>query len=181
MEIGIKCPWCNREYTVDTSIIGQTVRCISCDKLFKAESISSRSISSYMIERMKSACFPDNSIEYSSSDDEDSNETGNKISDFFDFKIMVLPFFVRLSFSLEFIAGSFAILILPFIYLKQIIDVNNPVHIMLFALGYLMLVIIGIPLTAIILHTFYELTMIPFSILDVLKEINNKLDEKTKR
>jgi predicted Zn finger-like uncharacterized protein len=47
MEVKIKCPWCGREYTVDSSIIGQTVKCISCDKQFKAESISSRSIPSY--------------------------------------------------------------------------------------------------------------------------------------
>ena len=38
---------------------------------------------------------------------------------------------------------------------------------------------VGIPLLALLLHTIYELTMIPFVILETLLEIRNKLDEKT--
>ena len=34
MEIKIECPWCNQEYSVDESLIGQKVRCSSCDNTF---------------------------------------------------------------------------------------------------------------------------------------------------
>ena len=176
METKIKCPWCGREYTVDSSIIGQTVKCISCDKQFKAESISSRSIPSYMIQKMKSACSSEDPIpiENSSSEAYGKKTIGNVLEDFFDFKIMVTPFLVRVNFLFLFIGGTIAIIILPFNYTWEKIDTP------LFILLYFIYLVITIPLLALTLHAFYEWTMIPFSILDVLKEIREKLDEKAK-
>ena len=182
MEVKIKCPWCGREYTVDSSIIGQTVKCISCDKQFKAESISSRSIPSYMIQKMKSACSSEDPIpiENSSSEAYGKKTIGNVLEDFFDFRIMVTPFFIRTSFVFLFLGGSYFVLRYPFVTIWKDLDTKNPWSIFLFCLGYVVYVVLGIPLFAVILHALYELTMIPFSILDVLKEIREKLDEKAK-
>lgn len=32
METKIKCPWCDQEYTVDSSLVGQTMKCEICEK-----------------------------------------------------------------------------------------------------------------------------------------------------
>lgn len=34
MEIKIECPWCNQEYSVDESFVGQKVECTVCNKKF---------------------------------------------------------------------------------------------------------------------------------------------------
>lgn len=180
MEVKIKCPWCGREYTVDSSIIGQVVKCISCDKLFKAESISSTAMPSDIIQQMEPGYSHKDSIENSSSEAYRKKPIGNVIEDFFDFRIMVTPFFIRTSFVFLFLGGSYFVLRYPFVTIWKDLDTKNPWSIILFCLGYVVYVVLGIPLFAVILHALYELTMIPFSILDVLKEIREKLDEKAK-
>ena len=150
METKIKCPWCSQKYTVDSSIIGLTVTCNVCGENFEAK---------------KQSIFPQNV---------NVSLNGNWISDFFDFKIMVTPFLVRVNFLFLFIGGTIAIIILPFNYTWEKIDTP------LFILLYFIYLVITIPLLALTLHAFYEWTMIPFSILDVLKEIREKLDEKAK-
>ena len=159
METKIKCPWCSEQYTIDKSVIGQKVKCEVCGETFTAGD--------------KKIDFGRHSSNYSttSKGNEDFSE---KIKDFFDFKIMVTPFFVRNNFLFLFIGGTIAIIILPLNYTWEKINT------LLFIFLYFVYLVIAIPLLALTLHAFYEWTMIPFSILNILKEIRNKLDEKTK-
>ena len=96
----------------------------------------------------------------------------NWIKDFFDFKVMMTPTLVRLSFLFIFVGSSLAILAFPF----KADNMSTGSRFLLFFVILLM----GIPIWAIFLHTLYELTMVPFLILENLTEIRNKLDEKTK-
>lgn len=198
MEVKIKCPWCDQEYTVDSSFVGQTVKCEICEKDFKARNdlfnplptnsnqkkkpIHSSSNSNKNPPSKKSFWF-DQGFEAPNSnknppspkkDNARDNAGWKWIADFFDFKIMVTPFLVRVNFLFLFIGGTIAIIILPFNYTWEKIDTP------LFILLYFIYLVITIPLLALTLHAFYEWTMIPFSILDVLKEIREKLDEKAK-
>ena len=89
---------------------------------------------------------------------------------------MITPSFVRISFTLVFISGLLVILVWPFKigFMRYVYwdDFNK-------ILGYLVMVLIEIPLFALILHVIYELTMIPFSILNTLLEIRNRLNENS--
>lgn len=94
------------------------------------------------------------------------------INDFFNFKVMITPSLIRLEFLLLFISASVSSLVYPF----QIENRSITWRILMSAV----FLFVGIPLLAILLHTIYELTMIPFVILETLLEIRNKLDEKAK-
>ena len=41
MEIKIECPWCNQEYSVDESLLGQKVECSVCEKEFTIRYLNS--------------------------------------------------------------------------------------------------------------------------------------------
>ena len=100
---------------------------------------------------------------------------------FFNFKVMVTPDFVRISFMFLFASESLSALALPVLYLKDKTDISTVNKIIFYHLFYLFIVIVVIPLLALILHAIYELTIIPFSILDTLNEIKDKLDDKLLR
>lgn len=180
METKIKCPWCDQEYTVDSSLVGQTVKCEICEKRFTARNTLFNSLPSNSVQNKKSFYASSNSIKNPSSKKKRDNTGWKWIADFFDFKIMVTPVFIRMSFIFLFIIGSCVILIYPFVTIWKNFGTKSIWSILLFGLGYVIYAILSIPLFAVISHTFYELTMIPFSILNVLTEIRNKLDEKTK-
>ena len=92
---------------------------------------------------------------------------------------MITPSWVRISFFLDFVIGVLFITIWPIKNIDRFINVNDSKQIVAFALVYVLDVLLGIPLLAVILHMVHEMTMIPFSILNVLLEIRNKLDKKT--
>lgn len=96
------------------------------------------------------------------------------------FKIMVTPSWVRISFLVEFIIGSVFILIQPLRMINYIVRTSDTKQTMFLVVSYFVIVFLGIPALAIILHMVNELAMIPFSILNTLLEIRNKLDEKAK-
>ena len=188
METRTKCPYCSEEYIVDDSTIGHLVMCKSCEKSFIARKFVA--VSPPQISLPNSSSFSSNNAKTDSQlpsppqkqqssvaskgkkqlDHECSTKTRNLIKDFFDFKIMIIPSLVRLSFLFFFIISSLAALAYPF----KTANISTAGQILL----CVVIVFIGIPVWALILHAFYELTIIPFSILDTLNEIKNKLDEK---
>lgn len=204
METKIKCPNCGQEYVIDNSFIGQAVNCEKCGTKFTARKLAAVSPapnalpdsilfnpdltnrttpSSQCPPKQPTSFSPSFPLELSVSDHEESKETWNWVKAFFDFKIMVTPSLIRMSFLFVLILGAIAILIIPFRLPSwgfQHIYLEDTKEIFIFAIKYMAVIILGIPLYALILHIVYELTMIPFSILDVLKEIRNKQDKDTK-
>ena len=92
---------------------------------------------------------------------------------------MVTPSLVRTFFVLFFVVGALVLLIWPIVLMRKSIDVNETGRIVESALVYIVYIILGIPLWAIILHMSYELLMIPFLILNTLQDIQNKMDKNT--
>ena len=196
MKLRTKCPNCGQEYLVDSSVIGLTLRCRHCDKDFTAAKIcpepskpnssgfyngidsSPKATSSTRpnfvfnqqtstVSSLKKNKKPKKQVNNGS-----DNSALNWIGDFFNFKVMITPSLIRLEFLLLFIGGSVSALVYPF-------QTENR-SIMWQILMCVAFVFVGIPLWAVVLHTFYELAMIPFVILETLLEISNKLDEKNK-
>ena len=199
MEWRIKCPWCDQEHVVDSSMIGHIVKCKGCDKIFKAgkttvvsppprptpyffdfQKTKTNTVPSNKNNNQKNTFVPSDSIGAPSENYHRYNRNWNWINDFFDFRTIVIPTFVKVSFFLLFISGSISILVYPFNGLGEKVDTNKIGQIMLFVLFYFVLVVVVIPLWAIVLHALFELTMIPFLILDTLYEIRNKLNQTTK-
>lgn len=202
MESRIKCPNCGQEYVIDNSFIGQTVICEKCGTKFTARKIAAASPTpnaspnsilfnpkkpktyslppKYSRQRQanSTAVSPD-PIENPPADYYSTNGIWNWITAFFKFKIMITPSWVRISFFLDFVIGVLFITIWPLKNIDRFINVNDSKQILAFALIYALDVLLGIPLLAVILHMIHEMTMIPFSILNVLLEIRNKLDKKT--
>ena len=187
MKTKTKCPWCDQEYFVDSSLIGRVVKCGTCDKEFFAKNDATVSPLSnhYLFASKKQKTNTGSSnkstrrtffssqdpVENALSEKNGTNKINQWIKDFFDFKIVVTPTLVRLSFLLDFIGGSFCALW----YILE----NEDGLLVQFLLGMLAFLVV-IPAGALMLHYLYELTIVPFSILDTLKEIRDKLDEKTK-
>lgn len=170
MELRTICPYCGTQYVVDDSFIGHTVRCEYCDEEFTAENNDANSLPKENNYSPKGRS--PNTGTKTSADYNRPAKFENWIKDFFDFKVMMTPMLVRLSFLFIFIGSSLAILAFPF----KADNMGTGSQFLLF----LVILLVGIPIWAIILHTLYELTMVPFLILENLTEIRNKLDEKTK-
>ena len=178
MKTNIKCPCCEEVYSVEKTLIGELVKCENCGTTFTASKISILSSLQRDSSGNQTNFLPQNPVENPLSGSEYSGTGGlwGWIKAFFDFKIMITPSFVRISFTLVFISGLLVILVWPFKigFMRYVYwdDFNK-------ILGYLVMVLIEIPLFALILHVIYELTMIPFSILNTLLEIRNRLNENS--
>ncbi len=183
MELRTKCPYCGQKYDIDDSFIGRTVKCECCynefvvEKTFRAfrQSKPSAKTSVDSLPKENNYSPKGRSPNTGTKTSADYNRTAkveNWIKDFFDFRVMITPTLVRLSFLFFFVGSSLAILAFPF----KADNMSTGSRFLLFFVILLM----GIPIWAIILHTLYELTMVPFLILENLIEIRNKLDETTK-
>lgn len=199
MEWKIKCPWCNQEHIIDSSCIGKNVKCKSCDQEFKARITNVGSpLANSFVNHTRFDSPPKKTINVQQNKNcqhqssiTSSNPTRNPqiksyrankiwiwVQNFFDFKVIVIPAFVRGSFLLLFVSGTISILVYPFNDLCEKVDERKISDILFFVMCYFALLFVVVPLWALVLHAFYELTMIPFLILDTLHEIRNKLDEK---
>lgn len=170
MELKINCPYCETQYVVDDSVIGRTVRCEFCDVEFVVGGTDAYSLPKEANNASKN--YYTNSGKKTSADYNRPAKFENWIKDFFDFKVMMTPTLVKLSFIFIFVGSSLAILAFPF----EADNMSTESQYLLF----FVILFVGIPIWAIVLHTLYELTMVPFLILENLTEIRNKLDEKTK-
>lgn len=189
MEVRIKCPNCGQEYVIDNSFIGQAVNCEKCGTKFTARKLATASPTPNVSEHL----FSPSTTSFSSPSKPTAHQNlqspvyslkpGDQVGiwswvkDFIDFKIMVTPSLIKISFILFFVVGALALLITPIVLMWKNIDVNETGRIVKFALLYIVYNILGIPLLAIILHMSYELLMIPFVILNTLLDIQNKIDK----
>ena len=178
MELRTKCPYCGQKYDIDDSFIGRTVKCECCynefvvEKTFRAfrQSKPSAKTSVDSLPKETNNAPTEHSPNTGKKTMADYNRPGkveNWIKDFFDFKVMMTPMLVRLSFLFIFIGSSLAILAFPF----KADNMGTGSQFLLF----LVILLVGIPIWAIILHTLYELTMVPFLILENLIEIRTLL------
>lgn len=175
MKTKIKCPSCEEVYSVDKSLIGELVKCENCGTTFTA------SRTAYMFPLQNDSSKSQKTFLSQDSEENLLSEysgTGGWwgwIKAFFDFNVMITPSFVRISFSLILVSGILVILIWPFkMGFMSYADWDDFSKI----IKYLVIALIAIPVFALVLHMIYELTMIPFSILNILLEIRNRLDEK---
>ena len=175
MKTKIKCPCCEEEYSVDKSLIGELVKCENCGTTFSASRIANKSPLQKEPSSNQTAFLPQDPVENPISEYSGTGGLWEWIKAFFDFKVMITPSFVRLSYALVFLSGVPAILVWPFkmgfmrdAYWDDFAKI----------IGYVVMVLIEIPAFALVLHIIYELTMIPFSILDTLLEIR-RLNEKS--
>ena len=175
MKTKIKCPCCEEEYSVDKSLIGELVKCENCGTTFTASRTAPISPLQNDSSRNQTPFLPQDPVENPLSEYSRTGGLLGWIKAFFDFKVMITPSFVRISFFLVFVSGMLVILVWPFkMGFMRYVEWYDFSKI----LGYLVMVLIEIPVFAFVLHVVYELTMIPFSILNTLLEIRNRLDEK---
>ena len=86
----------------------------------------------------------------------------SKMKDFFDFKLMVFPFIVKIIYILGLISFTFGMG-------KWLIDWSDDKP------AYLLLLILLVPIYAIVSHLLLEFAVVMFSILNVLRDIRDML------